>query len=118
MPSAERRIFCNRTLNLRAIRAIGYDMDYTLIHYKVDEWERRAYVYLRQKLVELGWPVEDLDYRPGFAVRGLIIDTELGNIVKADRFGYVKRACHGTRQLPCGGSGEQKKRKKRPVISK
>ncbi len=99
MPSAERRIFCNRTLNLRAIRAIGYDMDYTLIHYKVDEWERRAYVYLRQKLVELGWPVEDLDYRPGFAVRGLIIDTELGNIVKADRFGYVKRACHGTRQL-------------------
>ena len=37
-PPPERQIFCNRTLNLRAIEAIGYDMDYTLIHYDVDEW--------------------------------------------------------------------------------
>ncbi len=98
-PPPERRIFCNRTLNLRAIRAIGYDMDYTLVHYKVDEWEQQAYAYLKQKLTELGWPVEGLSYQRGFAVRGLIIDTELGNIVKADRFGYVKRACHGTHVL-------------------
>ena len=98
-PPFERRIFCNRTLNLRAIRAIGYDMDYTLIHYKVDEWEQRAYAHLKQKLAELKWPVKDLTYKPGFAVRGLIIDTELGNIVKADRFGYIKRACHGTNIL-------------------
>ncbi len=27
-----RRVYCNRTLNLRSIRAIGYDMDYTLVH--------------------------------------------------------------------------------------
>jgi HAD superfamily 5'-nucleotidase-like hydrolase len=32
-------------------------------------------------------------------MRGLVIDTELGNLVKADRFGYVKRASHGTRRL-------------------
>lgn len=32
-PPPERGIFCNRTLNMRSIRAIGYDMDYTLIHY-------------------------------------------------------------------------------------
>ncbi|MEF8940542.1 MAG: 5'-nucleotidase domain-containing protein, partial [Salinivenus sp.] len=30
---AARGLFCNRTLNLRGIQAIGYDMDYTLIHY-------------------------------------------------------------------------------------
>ena len=30
-----RGVFCNRTLNLRSIRAIGYDMDYTLVHYHV-----------------------------------------------------------------------------------
>ena len=30
---------------------------------------------------------------------GLIIDLELGNIVKANRFGYIKRACHGTELL-------------------
>jgi hypothetical protein len=30
-----RGIFCTRTLNLRSISVIGYDMDYTLIHYNV-----------------------------------------------------------------------------------
>jgi 5'-nucleotidase len=98
-PPRPRGIFCNRTLNLRAIRAIGYDMDYTLVHYRVDEWERRAYEYLQLKFTDLGWPVQGLAFDPAFIVRGLIIDTELGNVVKANRFGYVKRAYHGTRQL-------------------
>jgi hypothetical protein len=40
-----REIFCNRTLNLRAIRAMGFDMDYTLIDYDVNQWEGRAYEY-------------------------------------------------------------------------
>jgi len=98
-PPPGRGVFCNRTLNLRAIRAVGFDMDYTLVHYHVDQWERRAYAYLQQKLLELGWPVDDLEFPAGFAMRGLVIDTELGNLVKADRFGYVKRAGHGTRRL-------------------
>jgi HAD superfamily 5'-nucleotidase-like hydrolase len=96
---AGRGVYCNRTLNLRAIRAIGFDMDYTLIHYNVDAWEQRAYDYLQQHLLQDQWPVDDLAFMPSFAMRGLIIDTLLGNIVKADRFGYVKRACHGTRRL-------------------
>jgi HAD superfamily 5'-nucleotidase-like hydrolase len=99
LPPPHRGLFCNRTLNLRAIRAIGYDMDYTLIHYNVDAWEQRAYSYLKQKLQEFGWPVDRLEYLPAFTVRGLILDVALGNIVKADRFGYVKRAYHGTRRL-------------------
>jgi 5'-nucleotidase len=96
----ERRIFCNRTLNLRRIEAIGYDMDYTLVHYRVDDWERRAYGHLKAKLLAEGWPVEDLEFIPDLMVRGLVVDQELGNIVKASRFGYVIRACHGTRFLP------------------
>lgn len=98
-PRPGRGVYCNRTLNLRAVRAIGYDMDYTLIHYKVHEWEQKAYVYLRQKLHESGWPVDGLEYDPTMTLRGLIIDTTLGNLVKADRFGYVKRAFHGTHAL-------------------
>lgn len=94
-----RGIYCNRTLNLRAIKAIGYDMDYTLIHYNVEAWERLAYEYIQQKLLSLGWPVDDLEFDPSFVIRGLIIDKELGNIVKANRFGYVKRARHGRRFL-------------------
>lgn len=95
-PGRERQIFCNRTLNLRAIKAIGYDMDYTLIHYRIEEWERRAYEHLRQKLLAFGWPVQDLEFDPQLIVRGLILDIERGNLVKANRFGYVKRAFHGT----------------------
>ncbi|HXV86095.1 MAG TPA: HAD-IG family 5'-nucleotidase [Gemmatimonadales bacterium] len=98
-PPRARGIFCNRTLNLRSVRAIGYDMDYTLIHYRVREWEQRAFEHLRRKLAERGWPVKDLAFDSTQVMRGLILDTELGNIVKANRFGYVKRAAHGTRVL-------------------
>jgi HAD superfamily 5'-nucleotidase-like hydrolase len=81
---------------MRAMRAIGYDMDYTLVHYKVEPWERRAFDYLNGKLGALGLPTDGLEFDPEFVTRGLIIDTELGNLVKANRFGYVTRAFHGT----------------------
>ena len=95
-----RGLFCNRTLNLRTIGAIGYDMDYTLVHYRVDVWEERAYSYIKSGLALQGWPVDELVFDPDLAAPGLVVDTELGNVVKADRFGYVKRAFHGTRPLP------------------
>ncbi|MDX9720395.1 MAG: HAD-IG family 5'-nucleotidase [Myxococcota bacterium] len=94
-----RGLYCNRTLNLRSIRAIGYDMDYTLIHYFVNRWEACAFSFLKQNLAERGVAPAKLAFDPDFAVRGLIVDTELGNLVKADRFGYIKRAAHGTRVL-------------------
>jgi HAD superfamily 5'-nucleotidase-like hydrolase len=95
----ERIIACNRTLNLRSIKAIGYDMDYTLIHYRVEAWEEKAYEHIRLGLAEQGWPVDDLAFDHNAVIRGLVIDTELGNVVKANRFGFVKRAVHGTRPL-------------------
>ncbi|MCK6586782.1 MAG: HAD-IG family 5'-nucleotidase, partial [Polyangiaceae bacterium] len=98
-PPRERGVFCNRTLNMRSIRAIGYDMDYTLIHYRVEEWERLAYEHIRHRLKARGWPTGELRFDPDLIIRGLIIDAELGNIVKANRFGYVKRAFHGTLPL-------------------
>lgn len=88
-------IFCNRTLNMRSIKAIGYDMDYTLVHYNVEAWEGRAYKYLKQNLLGLGWPIEHLVFDPSAAIRGLVLDLELGNTLKVNRFGYVKRAAHG-----------------------
>ncbi len=95
----QRRVFANRTLNLRAVKAIGCDMDYTLIHYRHDLWERRAYEHVVRRMGEGGWPVSGLAFDHEFATRGLIIDLELGNLVKASRFGFVLRACHGTRVL-------------------
>lgn len=98
-PVRSRGVFCNRTLNMRSIKAIGYDMDYTLVDYHVERWERRAYERARDKLGELGWPVDGLSFDPEAVIRGLVIDTDLGNLVKANRFGFVKKAMHGTREL-------------------
>ena len=98
-PPPEREIFCNRTLNLRAIEAVGYDMDYTLIHYREEAWERRAYEHLRRSFSGRGWPVEQLSFDPEMMERGLVLDIELGNILEANRFGYVKQACHGTARM-------------------
>lgn len=94
-----RRIYCNRTLNMRHVEAIGYDMDYTLIHYHIEHWERRAYEYARQKLEQAGWPVAKLAFVPDLMVRGLILDTQLGNTLKVNSYGYVKQAYHGTQPL-------------------
>lgn len=95
----ERGIYVDRTLNLRKIRAIGYDMDYTLIHYRVAEWEGRAFAHAKARLAGKGWPTEDLVFDPDAVIRGLVLDLELGNLLKATRFGYVINAAHGTRQL-------------------
>ena len=95
----ERDIFCNRTLNLRAIEAIGYDMDYTLIHYREDAWEERAYEHIRAKFLARDWPVKDLRFDAEMMERGLVLDVELGNILEASRFGFIKQACHGTQRM-------------------
>lgn len=98
-PPAWRDIYCNRTLNLRAIKAFGYDMDYTLLQYNVCAWEQRVFHYAKENLKNAGFKVPQNDFDEEQFVRGLIIDTQLGNIIKADRFGYVKVAMHGTKQL-------------------
>jgi HAD superfamily 5'-nucleotidase-like hydrolase len=98
-PAANRGVYANRTLNLRSIRAVGYDMDYTLVHYRVEEWEERAFEHARSRLLARGWPVEALVFDSTKVIRGLAIDLELGNLLKATRFGYVISAAHGTRFL-------------------
>ncbi|XP_014521780.1 cytosolic purine 5'-nucleotidase isoform X2 [Vigna radiata var. radiata] len=97
--NSARGIFCSRSLNLRSISAIGYDMDYTLVHYNVKAWEGRAYDYCMENLKKMGFPVDGLTFDPDLVIRGLVIDKERGNLVKADRFGCIKRAMHGTKML-------------------
>jgi 5'-nucleotidase len=99
LPPVARRVFANRTLNLRAIEAVGFDMDYTLIHYRTDAWERRAFEHARERIAKLGWPTESLEFTPQAFTQGLVVDRKLGNVVKANRFGFVVRAMHGTRVL-------------------
>ncbi len=99
-PPPERRVFCNRTLNMRSIQAIGFDMDYTLVHYDVPQWEERAFWHVQQRLLAKGLPVAAMRFHADRFARGLVVDLELGNIVKANRFGYVTQAAHGMAVLP------------------
>lgn len=97
---ASRRIYANRTLNLRDIGAVGFDMDYTLVHYKVKAWEGAAFAAAKSILLHDGLAVEGLQFDHTSFSRGLVLDLECGNVVKANRFGYPKRASHGTAMLP------------------
>lgn len=99
-PPPGRAVYCNRTLNMRSIQAIGFDMDYTLVHYDVKAWEARAYAHVQQRLQDQGLPVGHLRFDPDLFARGLIVDLQLGNILKCNRFGYVTLAAHGTALLP------------------
>merc|ERR1719238_607946 len=95
----ERGVFCTRELDLRDIKVIGYDMDYTLIDYNMTLIEERVFHYSKEFLCSKGFPVSGLKFNPELVVRGIVIDREEGNLVKVDRFGYVRRAMHGTTEL-------------------
>lgn len=99
LPDPRRRVYCNRTLNMRSIEAVGCDMDYTLVHYHARLWEERAYDHAKQRLLDAGLPVQSFRFDPELVTRGLVLDLALGNILKANRFGYVTRAAHGTHML-------------------
>ncbi|KAK8967837.1 hypothetical protein KSP40_PGU009647 [Platanthera guangdongensis] len=97
------RIFCNRSLNMKSIVAVGFDMDYTLAQYKPETFEAMAYEGTVKKLVtKLGYPTEMLNWRFDweYMVRGLVLDKKRGNILKMDRHKYVKVAYHGFKEMP------------------
>lgn len=53
------QIFCNRSLNMKNIVAVGFDMDYTLAQYMPQTFESLAYDGTVRKLVyDLGYPTE------------------------------------------------------------
>ncbi|MCB9707843.1 MAG: HAD-IG family 5'-nucleotidase [Myxococcales bacterium] len=81
---------------------VGFDMDYTLAIYNQAEIDKVSIEVTAKKLVESGYPQKLLamGFRTDFPVRGLLIDKELGNILKMDSHRYVKKAYHGFTELP------------------
>lgn len=95
-------IFVNRILNMKRIKAIGFDMDYTLVRYHTENFERLTYQKVLEKLVKVKkYPKEILgqEFKFNQVIQGLVIDRKQGNILKVSRFGNVKYAVHGTRPL-------------------
>ena len=101
LPPPARRIYCNRSLRLDRVAWIGFDMDYTLAIYRQEEMDRISVAATTERLIGRGYPVhlKDMPYRTDFPVRGLLVDKKLGNVLKMDRYKYVKRAYHGMREL-------------------
>jgi HAD superfamily 5'-nucleotidase-like hydrolase len=86
---------------MKTIKAVGFDMDYTLGVYKPETFEVLAYSETLKKLVKNGYPELILSWQFdwNWMVRGLAIDKARGNVIKLDRHHYVKVAYHGFREL-------------------
>lgn len=96
------RVFCNRNLRMDQIEMIGFDMDYTLALYHQDKLEELSIELTLGKLIQKwGYPpaIKTLTFDPLWAIRGLMVDRELGNVFKMDRHSYVGRCYHGYRRL-------------------
>ena len=100
-PTPSHRIFCNRSLRLDQMEWVGFDMDYTLAIYDQPEMDELSIEATLAKLIDRGYPpaLRFMPYRTRFPIRGLLVDRELGNVLKMDRYKYVKRAYHGMREL-------------------
>lgn len=96
------QIYCNRNLNFDRIEAVGFDMDYTLAQYHQVELDALSVRLTLERLVrERGYPeaITEIEPRPDFAIRGLVVDKRLGNILKLDAHRHVGKGYHGFREL-------------------
>ncbi len=99
----KKRVFVNRTLNLKKIRFIGLDMDHTLIRYKTHVFEALTYQVMIDKLLsKKKYPdeIKKLQFNFCSVIRGLVIDSIQGNLLKVSRHGAIRNSYHGTRQIP------------------
>ncbi|XP_008200601.1 5'-nucleotidase domain-containing protein 3 isoform X1 [Tribolium castaneum] len=81
-------VFACNELDLKEVNVYGFDYDYTLACYK-PSMDYVLYNLGRQTLIEqYKYPEEiaQLEYKPGFAVRGLHYDIEKGILLKLDSF--------------------------------
>lgn len=100
-PPHSRRIFVNRNLRMDTVKAIGFDMDYTLARYHIQELEQLAYRLTLGKMKSRGYPecIATARYKKDRVIRGLTVDKQTGNILKLDRHNHASRVLHGHQQL-------------------
>ncbi|AHI07119.1 hypothetical protein BDW_13095 [Bdellovibrio bacteriovorus W] len=95
------KVFINRTLNLKRIRYIGVDMDHTLVRYNSENFERLSHTTMIQKLIGRGYPetLRKLTFDYNYAIRGLVIDRKMGNLLKLNRYTAIRASYHGLQPL-------------------
>lgn len=96
------KVYVNRTLNLKRIRYIGFDMDHTLVRYNSDNFEKLSHTTMIDKLIKVkGYPeaLRSLPFDYKFAIRGLVIDRDRGNLLKLNRYTAIRASYHGMKPL-------------------
>jgi HAD superfamily 5'-nucleotidase-like hydrolase len=105
-----KNVFVNRLLNLRKIKYLGLDMDHTLIRYNTEKFETLVYELVIEKLINYkGYPdyLRQMTFNFNAAIRGLVIDSKHGNILKLSRHGAIRKSYHGINEI---SFSEQSKR--------
>lgn len=95
-------VFVNRILNLKKIKWIGLDMDHTLIRYQTERFEALVYELVIEALISTKHYPESLrglKFSMEGAIRGLVIDSENGNILKLNRYAAIRQSSHGTKLM-------------------
>src|SRR3984957_10748633 len=95
-------VYVNRTLNLKKIQYIGFDMDHTLIRYNSKNFEALVFKMVLEKLVkERKYPAKILSLPFEFdrVIRGLVIDRKNGNLLKVNRYSGIRLSYHGTHRI-------------------
>ncbi len=96
------KVFVNRILNMKKIKLIGLDMDHTLIRYNIKKFEALVYQMVVENLINnKQYPAEIRQFQFNFsdAIRGLIIDSKNGNILKLSRYAAIRKSYHGTKEI-------------------
>jgi HAD superfamily 5'-nucleotidase-like hydrolase len=96
------KVFVNRTLNLKKIQYIGLDMDHTLVRYNSHNFEQLAHRVVLKKLIEKkDYPpeIQNLPFEFDKAIRGLVLDTKNGNLLKLNRYSGIRMSQHGTKPI-------------------
>jgi len=96
------QVFVNRTLDMKRIKWLGFDMDHTLIRYHIEAFEQVSHELICKGLVEWrGYPGSIIERRfePHRIIRGLVVDRRQGNLLKLNLYGRIRSAYHGTKRL-------------------
>ena len=95
-------VFVNRILNMKKINYIGLDMDHTLIRYKTEQFETLVYQLIVERLItNKHYPdaIKQLKFNFKDSIRGLVVDSKNGNILKLSRYGAIRQSYHGTQLI-------------------
>lgn len=95
-------VFVNRILNMKKIKYVGLDMDHTLIRYKTEHFEALVYqLVVNQLISQKQYPtaIKKFVFKFKDAIRGLVVDSKNGNILKLSRYGAIRQSYHGTKLI-------------------